>query len=239
MPDVSDKTLSSHFEALLDDGKRTKASQLTETLRDAIVDGKLAPNSKINLYKVRKEFGVSLTPLREALARLIPDGLVSFQDNCGYRVTPMSVESLKEVTKLRVEVETFALREACRIGNKEWESAVINNLHILNKCKRDTSNVASLATWEILHRNYHLSLISGCRMELLEGFCRKLMNLNDRYRRAFLRETSGDSSVAQEHNEIAMAAISRDADFACELLGQHINRTGENLFRHMTSSQNK
>lgn len=221
------------FDALQDDGKHTKASQISTTLRDAIIDGYLEQGSKINLHRVRKEFGVSLTPLREALARLIPDGLVRFEDNRGYSVTPMSEDNLREVTQLRVEFETFALAEACRRGDESWRPDVIASLHRLNKCKRDASKPETLAEWEILHQDFHLALISGCGMTLLTEFCKKLMNLNDRYRRAFLNATSGDPRVAQEHNEIAAAAVSGDADYACQLLREHIQRTGQNLHQHL------
>ena len=72
-----------------DDGKNTIGSQLASRLREAIISGELEAGSKINLDKARKTFNVSLSPLREGLARLISDGLVEFQDNRGYRVAPI------------------------------------------------------------------------------------------------------------------------------------------------------
>src|SRR5258707_7831769 len=77
--------------ALVDDGKNTIASQLAERLREAIVSGQLEAGSKINLERAREKFEVSLSPLREALARLISDGLVQFEDNRGYRVAGISL----------------------------------------------------------------------------------------------------------------------------------------------------
>ena len=86
--------------ALVDDGKNTIASQLVERLREAIVSGQIEAGTKINLDRARESFGVSLSPLREALARLIPDGLVIFEDNRGYRVAPVSLANLREITRL-------------------------------------------------------------------------------------------------------------------------------------------
>ena len=57
--------------ALVDNGKSTIASQLVERLREAIVSGQLEAGAKINLLRAREIFSVSLSPLREALARLI------------------------------------------------------------------------------------------------------------------------------------------------------------------------
>ncbi|WP_279478669.1 GntR family transcriptional regulator [Aureimonas sp. SK2] len=217
----------------MDDGKNTIASQLVHRLREAIVSGQLEAGAKINLDRARQNFNVSLSPLREALARLIADGLVEFEDNRGYRVTPLSLANLEEITSLRVEMESFALREAMRVGDVEWEGNVMRALHRLNRAERDPARPETLETWEAAHRDFHLTLISGCRHPLLLNFCGILLNLNDRYRRTFLTRTSGDRNVAAEHSEIGQGAVARDVDYACAKLADHIRRTGANLVRHL------
>jgi DNA-binding GntR family transcriptional regulator len=220
--------------ALVDDGKNTIASQLVERLREAIVSGQLEAGTKINLDRAREIFAVSLSPLREALARLIPDGLVTFEDNRGYRVAPVSLADLREITRLREEFETLALRQATAVAPPEWERDVMRSLHRLNTAERDPADPATLERWEALHREFHLTLLAGCRMPLLLRFCRTLLNLNDRYRRSFLVRTSGDRNVSVEHSEIAQGAVARDADFACARLREHIHRTGSNLAAHLS-----
>lgn len=220
-----------------EDAKNTIASQLVARLREAIVSGDLVAGSKINLDQARRQFDVSLSPLREALARLISDGLVQFEDNRGYWVAPVSLDNLEEVTTLRVELETLALREACARADKDWEGNVIRALHRLNKIERDPERVETLMTWEEAHRAFHLTLIAGCGRPLLLQLCSTLLNLNDRYRRLFLSRTGGDRNVAMEHSEIAQAAVVRDTDYACERLREHLGRTGTNLRRHLTEQQ--
>jgi DNA-binding GntR family transcriptional regulator len=220
--------------ALVDDGKITMASQLTDRLREAIVSGHLAAGSKINLERAKQQFAVSLSPLREALARLIADGLVQFEDNRGYRVAPVSLSNLREITRLRTEFEIFALRESISAGDIDWEGDVLRALHKLNRCVRDASKPATLEQWEASHRQFHVALISGCRMPVLIEFCRVLLNLNDRYRRTFLRATSGDRKVGAEHGGLAQRAVARDAESACSRLKLHIDRTGSNLLEHLT-----
>jgi DNA-binding GntR family transcriptional regulator len=218
---------------LIDDGKNTIASQLVDRLREAIVSGQLEAGSKINLERAKDNFDVSLSPLREALARLISDGLVDFEDNRGYRVAAVSLSNLEEITKLREEFEIYALRQAMTVGDVEWESDIMRSLHRLNRSVRDAARPETLEQWEAHHRDFHLTLLSGCRMPLLIGFCRVLLNLNDRYRRTFLRATSGDRNVSVEHSEIAQGTVARDIDFACTRLYDHIHRTGTNLRRHL------
>ena len=218
---------------LIDDGKNTIASQLVARLREAIVSGKLEAGTKINLERTRENFEVSLSPLREALARLISEGLVMFEDNRGYQVAPVSLANLEEITRLREEYETFALREAMTVGTLDWEGDIMRALHRLNRITRDATQPETLGQWEWHHREFHLTLISGCRMPLHLGFCRALLNLSDRYRRTFLNATSSDRNVSAEHSEIAAATVSRDIDYACARLREHLHRTGANLRQHL------
>jgi DNA-binding GntR family transcriptional regulator len=219
--------------ALVDDGKNTIASQLVDRLREALVSGQIEAGAKINLDRTRESFAVSLSPLREALARLIPDGLVTFEDNRGYRAAPVSLSNLREITRLREEFETLALRQAMAVGDGAWEGAVMRALHTLNRARRDPSDPTTLERWEALHRGFHLTLIGGCGMPLLLGYCGTLLNLNDRYRRSFLVRTAGDRNVSLEHSDIAQGAVARDLAFACESLREHIHRTGSNLAEHL------
>lgn len=216
-----------------DEPKNTMASRLVSELREAIVSGQLEAGSKINLDKAKVSFQVSLSPLREALARLIADGLVVFNDNRGYRVSPISLADLEEITQLRSHFESYALREAISNADPAWEGEVIRSLHKLNKIERHADRPETLEEWEAAHQAFHLSLITGCNKPTLLHFCAILLNMNDRYRRTFLRVTSGDPSVSTEHSEIAHAAVARDADFACQRLADHIQRTGNNLRRHV------
>lgn len=219
--------------ALIDDGKNTMATQLLDRLREAIISGRLEAGSKINLARVRESFEVSLSPLREALARLIADGLVEFEDNRGYRVAPVSLSNLEEITRLREEFEILALRQAMMVGDVDWEGDVMRALHRLNRTIRNQAHPETLEQWEVRHREFHLTLVAGCRMPVLLGFCRVLLNLNDRYRRTFLQDTSGDRNVSVEHSEIAQGAVARDIEFACDRLREHIHRTGTNLRRYL------
>jgi DNA-binding GntR family transcriptional regulator len=219
--------------SFVDDGKNTIASQLMTRLREAIVSGALPAGSKINLDQARAQFQVSLSPLREALARLIPSGLVLFEDNRGYSVAPVSLANFEEIARLREYFECYALGEAMQRGDLRWEGEVMRALHLVNRTERDAARPETLEKWEAAHRAFHLMLIAGCGMPILINFCSMLLNLNDRYRRTFLKRTSGDRNVMLEHSEIAQATVARDADYACERLREHLARTATNLNRHL------
>jgi GntR family carbon starvation induced transcriptional regulator len=130
----------------------TLSSSLVRRLRDSILRGELLPGSKLNLDRLRTAFGVSLSPLREALCRLENDGLVALIDQRGYRVTPVSAGNLTEIIRLRVELEGLAVKEAIQHGDVAWEGRVLATLHQLSRCKRGSRSAAEQEAWEIAHR---------------------------------------------------------------------------------------
>lgn len=78
-----------------DGRKPTLAGRVPLELRRAILNGQLQPGEKINLDRMREDFDVSVSPIREAVSRLVADGLVEFEDQRGFRVAPISLENLR------------------------------------------------------------------------------------------------------------------------------------------------
>lgn len=214
-----------------ENGGATLATNIASRLRQQIASGSIPPGEKLRLDDLRATFGVSLSPLREALSRLSVEGFVVMEDQRGYRVAPVSENNLMEVTQLRSEFECFALREAISRGDSQWESEVVASLYRLNKLHNDPGQ---LQAWEIAHRNFHQKLISACRMPLLLQFCSTLHDLADRYRRLFLEDHPFDYSVPDEHSRIVEATVARDVGRATTLLRDHIERTGRNVLAALT-----
>ncbi|WP_439574748.1 GntR family transcriptional regulator [Phreatobacter sp.] len=207
----------------------TLTTTLAERLRAAIMRGDLEPGSKLVLDRMRANFGVSLSPLREALCRLESEGLVQAEDQRGYRVAPVSADNLTEVIRLRVELEGMAAQEAIRHGDAAWEGRILSALHQLGRGPRGPRTPEEQELWEQRHRAFHAELISACRMPLLRQFCETLHDRSDRYRRIFLKDHAPDRDVPAEHAAIAEAMIDRRPDDAVRLLGDHIERTGRNI----------
>ena len=85
----------------------TKADDIAVLIEEAIVSGELAPGSVLRQEQLSERFGVSRTPVREALRRLAALGLVSFVPNRGVRVRTMSHDELHEAFLVRAELEAL------------------------------------------------------------------------------------------------------------------------------------
>ena len=214
---------------------RTIADALDVKLRAAILRGEIAPGAKLKLEALRERFGVSLSPLREALSRLAAEGLVLAESQRGFRLPEASGERLAEVITLRCQLEPFALAESIRRGDDEWEERLVAVFHRLSKLERAEPRAARarVEDWEKAHREFHEALISACGMPILLQFCGVLNDLSDRYRRLFLARNPLDRNVLGEHQAILDAALARKADRATALLRRHVERTGTNVLRAM------
>jgi DNA-binding GntR family transcriptional regulator len=90
----------------------TRGEEVYDVLRSQLLNGVLRPGQKLRMVELAGRFGVSQSVVREALTRLGERGLVVASPQRGFRVRELSVADIAELTELRVEIETVALRLA-------------------------------------------------------------------------------------------------------------------------------
>jgi DNA-binding GntR family transcriptional regulator len=205
------------------DAKTTRASILTARLRAAILRGDLKPGQKINLDRLRDEYDVSLSPLREAISRLSIDGLVHTQDQRGSTIAPLTLCELTEIGRLRREVDVLALRAAMARGGAAWRSDLQSNAVELHTVSHTTNAKHFDEIWSIAHTDFHKALVSGSQMPMLIAFCMNLHDLHDRYRRQLSPPSASYSDLWREHAEIASCALSGAVDVAVLALQTHFD----------------
>lgn len=203
------------------------ADEIGERLRADILSGRIKPDTKLRLEDFRAAFGVSWSPIREGLTRLVAEGLVVTEEPRGYRVAPVSRALYADIVRARILVESAALRESIRQGDDAWEADVLAAYHRLSKFEARRWQKGDFEHWEDWHRKYHDALIAACGSPMLLQFCSVLHDMRDRYRRLFLKILQPNREVAKEHAELTEAALARDVARACALLERHIERNGK------------
>ena len=103
---------------------RSLTSAVLAHVRAEILSCRLKPGEKVLISLLARRLGVSLSAVREALSRLAAEGLVRAEDQRGFRVTPVSIEDLRDITRTRVDLEGLALRRAIELGDARWEERV-------------------------------------------------------------------------------------------------------------------
>lgn len=213
----------------MSDLKTRSGSQIEEAywrLRREILSGSLAPGEKLRIEFLRGTYGFGASGIREALSRLLSDGLVESEAQRGFWVAQISRQDLWDITESRKILEVEALRQAIAHGDMEWETRVVAARYMLDRLERTLTEESpdAVKTWEDANRQFHMALISGCPVRRLLRFTEQLYDQSLRYRRrTALRRAFPRSGLSQDHEDIVDATLKRDADRAARLLCAHID----------------
>jgi DNA-binding GntR family transcriptional regulator len=201
------------------------SSQAFDVLRADIIQGLLRPNERLRIQGLSDRYQVGATAIREALSRLVSDGMVDFVDQKGFCVSPVSRAELLDLTQTRIDIESLAMQHAVQRGDLDWESALISSFHRLSKTPvPDTPE--KHAPWAEAHQQFHEALTAGCESPWLLRLCRLLYDRSERYRNVAERhKASYKRDTVDEHKKLLDAAIARDAGEVGRLLAAHYGRT--------------
>lgn len=203
---------------------RTLAEQAYLEMRQHIIEGQYPPGSKLRVEHLKDVYGVGAGTLREAMNRLVSDALVIAEGQRGFRVTPMSIADLADITRLRIHIEVDALRESVRNGDKAWEMRVRESYERLSSYEQPVS-IDNRQAWEVCNRRFHEELISAAASAWTYHLLRILSQHGERYRHCAISLTSKSRDVHSEHWEIFDAAMRRAGARAALALEDHISRT--------------
>lgn len=211
--------------------EHTKASTLVELalekLRRDILTGVFAPGSKLRIDELRKTYDIGASPLREALSRLVANGLVTAQGQKGFRVAPVSIEDIRDITDTRQLLEHAALSESLRNGDADWEAQVVAAYDKLDRehDKLQRTSGASIDGWEQANYEFHDALVSACGSKWQLNFRQVVYDQAERYRRLVVLDDEQERGAHEEHRQMLEAAVARDVEKSCRLADDHAERT--------------
>lgn len=198
-----------------------------ELLRADVLSGGRGPGERLKISELGERFSVSIGAIREALARLTSDGLVVAEPQRGFRVAPMSIDDMRELTAARIDVERLCLRRALACGSVAWEAQVVAAHHLLARtpvCPPDAFDRFDPA-WTAAHAAFHIALVAPCDNRWLLRMRETLSTQYERYLDFAVMVDRGTRDAAREHRGLMEAALARDADAVDDLIGTHLART--------------
>ncbi len=193
-------------------------------LKEDIVHGRLAPGTRLAVSLLCESYGIGASPIREALHRLAGEGLVIAIGQRGFRVPPISLADLRDVTRTRIMIETEALRQSMRQGDDAWEAGVVAAFHQLSKLEQGAGAISDFQEWERRNQAFHHALVAGCRSGWLQRLRGIIHDQHRRYRYLSV-QSNAHRHVAEEHAALRDAVLRRDEEAAARLLAAHIERT--------------
>ena len=199
--------------------QRNLRDQITQTLRAAVISGELRPGEVYSAPSLAAQFGVSATPVREAMLDLVKEGLIDTVRNKGFRVTEPSEKDLDDLSELRALIEVPTIR---RIAEAGVDPAVIAELRPLalglERAAAEHDLIAHVAT----DMQFHLRLLEQAGNPQLVETVRALRARSRIYGLAGLAERDELIPSSAEHAELLDLIEARDAAGAEALMDRHI-----------------
>lgn len=218
-----------------DSPSRTLGDAAAARIYEDIVAGRLAPGRKLKPEVLKELYGVGTSPIREALLRLSAEGLVVMDGQRGFRVPATSEAELLDIADIRVTLSVLALRRSVARGDENWEAGIVAAFHKLDRLAPHLQEQPAVhrEAWEMLNRDFHLSLEAACGSPWLRHFANVAFSQSERYRRQFVEYPVLLPDAQDEHRAIMEAALGRNVEAACAHLAHHIVKGMEIVRRGM------
>ena len=208
--------------------KQSSVDRAYKQLRNMAVNFEFKPEERINESALSAKFGASRTPLREALNRLVAEGLLTFKNGSGFYCRALNPTRVIELYEARAAIETEAVIRAVERATDAEIQAV---LQYIDDTEHTYDTATDLSLLLEMDEEFHIRLAElSNNAELL----RILKNINDRIRYVRLinlkilyvqnQTVFDDGAKLSAHRKIIEAIVRRDKDAAVTALRRHIER---------------
>ncbi|WP_454255385.1 GntR family transcriptional regulator [Pseudomonas sp. Marseille-Q8238] len=213
----------------------TLSENVFRRIQAAIVQGEIAPGSKISEPELARTYGISRGPLREAIHRLEGQRLLVRIPHVGARVVSLSHTELIELYEIRESLEGMA----CRLAAERMTQGEIDELRrVLDLHERDAAFQAGVGYYQQEGDfDFHYRIIQGSGNQTLSKMlCGELYQLVRMYRLQFSATPNRPRQAFTEHHRILDAIAERDGEMAELLMRRHIAASKRNIERHFSAS---
>ena len=216
-------------------GRVSLANQLYHSIRNQIITWQISSDEILVEARLAKEYNVSKTPVREALALLSQDGLVEVLPRVGYRVTPISIQDVHEIFNLRILLEGEV---AVCVAPRPVEA----KLHALLEEDRAKARILSLEGGSLreylnFHDTFHLGIAELSGNVRLARYVGQLLWDGARLRmlNPFITNRNGIQEEQEDTEQIVRALFEQNAGKARKLLQEHIHKAKERILTRIAS----
>lgn len=215
---------------MLDSSNLTNGSGLIRDgvygkIRTDILTCALAPGARVFENDLAERYGVSKSPVRDALLRLQEQGLVEVLPRKGYLIRPISIADAKDLYEMRLLLEKSCIRRACELATDE-------DLASLDRF-RSADNDDGLAEWVGYNREFHRAVAACSGNARMAKISEEIIDQFDRLTFMGVSNLRADmvaDKLVEEHCEIIDAIQARDRSAATGLVTRHIKKSQKRLF---------
>lgn len=202
---------------------RSRVHQVRDELEDDIVNGRMRPGEQMQIEALMARFGVSRTPVREALQQLEISGLVAVQPKRGTFVAEVGITELMQMFEVMAELEALCARLAARRVTRQ---ALDEVKQALLACETECGK-QELNAYYYANEQFHQLIYQACGNPFLVQQTLVLKNRLKPYRRLQLQMRNRMGQSLQEHREIVDALERGDAEAAASVARAHVLVQGQ------------
>lgn len=203
------------------DPTRHAAPQVVESLRAAIISMELAPGSSLDRGELAQRFGISQTPVRDALIRLSEEGLVVVRAQYTTQVSRIDVPAAREAHFLRRSIEIEIARQLAT----EHEDGVIADLRLQLSRQAELAEKKDFLGFIAADKEFHRLMYMAAGLPRLWSVVVRMSGHVDRLRLLHSPFAGKAESIMGEHHAILDAIQSRDAEAAQAAVRDHLSGT--------------
>jgi DNA-binding GntR family transcriptional regulator len=192
--------------------------EVAERLRTSIFSHEFAPGDWVDEQALAIQYGISRTPMREAIKVLAAEGLITMKMRRGAYVTEVSKSDLSQIFTVLALLEGQACREVAKIAT-ERELEDLDSLHL--KLERSAAD-RDLDLFFAINQQFHDKIQEICANPWMQRVIHDLRKVLKLQRRDSLSKRGRLESSLIEHRKILSALLARDADLAEKLMKEHL-----------------
>jgi GntR family transcriptional regulator, carbon starvation induced regulator len=210
----------------------TVAEQVHGQIKADLLTGTFTAGAALLTRELLARYGCGISPLREALARLVGEGFLAASGHRGVRVPLPSCADLDDVYRIRILLECEALDLSMKHGDDHWEAQALAACHRLERAalpgtgpRKDRA--ARAMEWEARHRAFHTELVKAAPAPRLLRLVEQMVEQTERYRALRLLQSPSEllmRDISAEHRALLNATLER-APRAVTLLRDHLTKT--------------
>lgn len=198
--------------------RKTRTEQILAVLEDDIARGRLAPGVALDEAGLASRFGVSRTPIREAIRQLEAFGFADARPRRGAVVTNITDERLDEMFLVMAEIEGLCAKIAATNMTSEDHDA----LCAAHEECREAARQGEIDLYYMLNTKFHATIYAGTRNSFLEELTRHVRKRVAPYRRAQFQNSGRLDLSYEEHDEVVQAILTGDAEAAHTAMTRHM-----------------
>ena len=213
--------------------KVSLVDQVIEQIRQSIFNFEYKPGDKIDLKELSEKWGVSRTPLREAIRKLEAEGLITYEAQKGFTIRSIQPEEVEKLFVVRKNLESLAGALACDYvtDNEIKEIEEIHNEIIALPDKSDFSKIEDLRILHQLNKDFHFKIYEASKNKFLIQLITYMWNISAIYIASTLSTPGRINKIIEEHEKILLSLKKKDKVGVQKAIKKHLDSSEKDIIK--------